>query len=481
MILTGNEPHRIWNQPWLNLRSTVAPSGVVAGHMRMSRYMRRWASKSKGMWVKLCILTAVLGGLATTACARAEEGIRALETESDGTLVALASSYGGGSSWFDSHGTSQDGGLTWIKVSVSEHRSPSERARAQGVETPRGTYTIEGTDVVRSVGETRDIAFSAAYLREAGNINLQEHDTRGMAWRHISTGPYAIVYDDRVDHVIVAMGLQGAVVGTADGHWIPVIVGDYRPSDFSLIRKSFLLRDPYLWLVTLALALSFSAFGLVLSEPLSQHQTLPSLGSSIVRSIILLSIPPAVAMLIVWLMSSLKLTSTPMPIIWSVFQIFAVISTVLLSKNISFLHRDKSLDLVPSVIAVTSSILGLQLYSAPGPLEPLTYVPTGIGLLLAVRLVLSSYRRLWSLPRTHRVARRSGSFVLSDSHRLLGVIAAALAGMHILVAGSVLLWVHYGTSLVLAQAAAVTLLTLAAFALQKYVTRSQAGRHLVGP
>ena len=481
MILTGNEPHRIWNQPWLNLRSTVAPSGVVAGHMRMSRFMRRWASKSKGTWVKLCILTAVLGSLATTACTRADEGITAVETESDGTLVALASTYGEGGIDYESHSASQDGGLTWMKVSASRYRWPSERASAQMVETPRGTYTIEGTDVVRSVGETRDIAYSAAYLREPGNTNLQEHDTRGLGTRRITTGPYAIVYRERVDHVIVAMGLQGAVVGTADGRWIPVTVGDFAPSDFSLIRKSLLLRDPYLWLVTLALALSFSAFGLVLSEPLSQHQTLPSLGPSIVRSIILLSIPPAVAMLIVWLMSSLGLTSSPMPIIWSVFQIFAVISTILLSKNISFLHRDKSLDLVPSVIAVTSSILGLQLYGAPGPLEPLTYVPTGIGLLLAVRLVLSSNRRLWSLPRTHRVARRYGPIVLPDSLRPLGVIASALAGMHVLVAGSVLLWVHYGTSLVLVQAAAVTLLTLTAFALQKYVTRSQAVRHLVGP
>ena len=42
-----------------------------------------------------------------------------------------------------------------------------------------------------------------------------------------------MAYDPITGNVIVAMGVQGVVVGTADGRWTPTAVGIYAPADFS--------------------------------------------------------------------------------------------------------------------------------------------------------------------------------------------------------------------------------------------------------
>ena len=271
---------------WGNSLPNPAWVGVATSHTRMSCVWRRWAAGSKSLRVRFRVIAAALGALTTTACFSIEVGITALEAESDGKIIAWETTHVEISPAIELYGISRDGGLTWTRPLVSKIRRESDWRGAQSAETPWGTYTIEGTDVIRTFGEQREIAYSAAYLRDEGNIKLQEHDTRGYGQRVIASRPYAIVHDDRTDNVIVAMGLQGAVVGTADGQWMRVAVGDYRPTNFSLIRRILLLQDPYLWLVALALALSFTSFGMVLSEPFSQHEGGPSLGGSVVRSII---------------------------------------------------------------------------------------------------------------------------------------------------------------------------------------------------
>ena len=126
-----------------------------------------------------------------------------------------------------------------------------------------GTYSLDGTDIVRTVGEQRVVAYSAAYLQEESNIRVRRLARTWVAHDEVTTEPYAIAYDPSSGNVIVAMGLQGVVVGTPNEEWTRVAVGHYLPTDFSIAGK---LRDYELWLVGTALGLSIAALGLVFSE-----------------------------------------------------------------------------------------------------------------------------------------------------------------------------------------------------------------------
>ena len=69
------------------------------------------------------------------------------------------------------------------------------------------------------------------------------------------TKPYGIAYDALSGNLIVAMGLQGVVVGSPDGHWSRVAVGDYSPTDFSFAGKTVvLLSNLMLWVTTICLS-----------------------------------------------------------------------------------------------------------------------------------------------------------------------------------------------------------------------------------
>ena len=82
---------------------------------------------------------------------------------------------------------------------------------------------LQGPDIERvSVDGRQDaVAYSVAFLQEAGNVWVQDHaTTKWDAWK-IAFQPTSIVYDDRTGNVIVDLGIQSVVVGTPDGGWRP--------------------------------------------------------------------------------------------------------------------------------------------------------------------------------------------------------------------------------------------------------------------
>jgi len=220
--------------------SLVIPLGMAAALW----IWRRPSAGSHMLRARAALLVASLASLASVASTppETELGITSVGFDEDGTLVTQA------------------GSLEYPIVGE------------QSVKTPRGIYAIEGSDVVRTIGGRKEVAYSAAYLQERGNINLQSRTTGHLGPRRVTTKPFSIGYDERTGNVVVAMGLQGIVVGTPDGRWTRKAVGRYAPTDFSIVHKLLLLGDWELWLIAVAAALSFTALALALSEPASAFQ-----------------------------------------------------------------------------------------------------------------------------------------------------------------------------------------------------------------
>ena len=411
--------------------SLVIPFGTAAALW----VWRRPSTGSSQMRARAALLVASLASLASVASTpfETELGITSVGFNEDGTLVTFAG--------------------------ISEYPSVGE----QSVETPRGIYAIEGSDVVRTIGGRKEVAYSAAYLRERGNMNLQARATRHIQEREITTRPYSIAYDQRTGNVVVAMGLQGIVVGTPDGRWTREAVGTYAPTDFSIVRKLLLLRDWELWLVAVAAALSFTALAMSLAEPASAFERAPaepisSAKDSNRRKVVTYTAIGALVLIILLAM------------VWQVFFLFFL---ALLVPLLLAIKTGKTGRVIASVFAVIASIAGMLFYTEdPGflSLSPFLSISGGaLGLGLAVLVGAASYRQLSWVVSAGSAAERRGSIYERLRSGLLPVIAAAVGGMLALIALSFFLWAQQGVYLALAQLSAIGLTALTAFILRKYL------------
>ena len=132
------------------------------------------------------------------------------------------------------------------------------------VETPRGNYSIEGREIVLAGDDgSTEVVYSTGYLAKRGNLWTQAQQTTRLETRVLETQPRAIIYDERSGNLIVALGIQGVLVGTPDGQWMPYAVGPYTPTDFSFSSKTrLLLSNVGFWAAALALSLSMTGLGL---------------------------------------------------------------------------------------------------------------------------------------------------------------------------------------------------------------------------
>ncbi|MCY4530455.1 MAG: hypothetical protein OXD46_15685 [Chloroflexi bacterium] len=386
---------------------------------------RRDPPVSNSLRMRFGLLTAGVAALASVATSpiEPEAGVTAVEVEPDGKIVAVR-----------------------------------DESAAKSVETPRGTYSIEGSSIMRTHNGERAVAYSARYLREPGNINLQRHVTRDLGPREITTEPYSIIYDERSGNVVVAMGLQGAVVGTPDGQWNRVAVGSFAPTDFSIVTKVLLLREWELWLVALALAFSFTALAMALAEPGSYR---------LVKTVIVVvgTIAAVVAGAAIPFLAfvSIPLVIVPLAIIaWT-------------SSNTTNPWQ-KTSHLILAVFAVLASLGGTLYYSVGSGLDSgaaafLSASGAGVGLILALCAVVISYGDLtWALSASTGTG--SSSFTTSEIRKgLLPAIAASVFGMLALISFSFLLWVQAGIELIAAKVSAIILVALVAFILHWLVAR----------
>ena len=204
---------------------------------------------------KLILAAAALAaGAASAACCDGYQsgGVQGVGTAGDGTIIADSPS-----------SVSEDGGLTWGSASMDDlSRADWGGGANASVETPRGTYFIEGAIVYReSGGETRE-AYSAAHLSQSANRWAQAMDLPSCEPR-LTTGPQDIIYDAASGNVIVAMGLMGVAVGLPGGEWREVALGGNYPRDFSFAGKLGLLTENGFWLGALAAAFAVGGVAVV--------------------------------------------------------------------------------------------------------------------------------------------------------------------------------------------------------------------------
>ena len=79
---------------------------------------------------------------------------------------------------------SNDSGFTWVWEGGIEHCLGS--SNAQSAETPRGIYTIEGTDIVRAFDGKREIAYSAVVFSERTDYIVVEAATNALGGKEDS-------------------------------------------------------------------------------------------------------------------------------------------------------------------------------------------------------------------------------------------------------------------------------------------------------
>ena len=192
--------------------------------------------------------------LILTACSTAHGITRVGTTEQEAVAGALSiSSQHEGSGGEYSYFVSENGGETWRPSDA-----PMEVQWSEGtVNTPRGTFRIQGPDIMlTTTGRGAETVFSAASWRTSSNQWFQEIKTNGLEYRleppadgrALSKGPVAIAYDPSSGNVIAAAGIMGVVIGTPDGQWRSVAVGDYTPVEFSSSAKlKALLSQNIFW------------------------------------------------------------------------------------------------------------------------------------------------------------------------------------------------------------------------------------------
>ncbi len=217
----------------------------AAGAMRL-----RWAV------LVVCFTSFAIG---SSSCdSEPQQGIHRIGVSQDGAIIAEAK-----------YRTLQsiDGGITWSVV----QQQPGEVVWGnQRVDTPRGRYSLDGPQVLRfNAGDTQEeIVYSTEHLNQSGNVWAQKVSTAELdRLREIATRPLGIVYDRRSDNVVLALGLQGVVVGTPDRRWIATAVGRFEPTDFSYQAKTrLLLSDLGFWAASLGLSLAMTGAALTVSQ-----------------------------------------------------------------------------------------------------------------------------------------------------------------------------------------------------------------------
>ena len=214
--------------------------------------------------VRLALLAAGVATFATVATSYPVPvtGIRSVGVAVDGGIVASDANDWTQTRYTERY-TSYDGGFTW-----DPYVWPTDVLwGGEYVETPRGVFLIRDSGIlVLTVTGDWELIYSTAHLKADANRWVQEQSVTQFVRKEIGTRPYSITYDVCSRNLIVAMGVQGVVVGSPDGQWSRVAVGDYSPTDFSFRGKAlFLVSNFDVWLIAFVLSLSMTEIALAVA------------------------------------------------------------------------------------------------------------------------------------------------------------------------------------------------------------------------
>ena len=253
----------------------LASAGSIAFSLlrayRLIRSRCRLSFSGRGVRMWLMLMTAMAVALATLAFSNGEleRGVTKLGIIENGRIYAVVEPDS------EIRYFSTDGGFTWIPRPTSQLPGTG----SQEIETPRGRYALEGTNVLRvSLDGRREVVYSTEFFRDSSNRWMQAEDTEHLGERQIGSDPLTMVYDPDSGNVIVALGLQGVIVETPDGRWTHANVGPYPSTDYSFESKNrTLLSSLEFWTVVIVLSVSWAGAALALSrsQTIVSWETLP--------------------------------------------------------------------------------------------------------------------------------------------------------------------------------------------------------------
>ena len=336
---------------------------------------------------------------------------------------------------------SLDGGLTWNSSAL-----PWEAVSwgGQSVDTPTGRYTFDGPRIlcVSANRGPEQVAFSTEYLQRDANVWVQRTSTQDLGEpRILASRPLGIVYDRLSGNLIVALGIQGVVVGTPAGQWTNVAVNHIIPTDFSFLSKTrLLLLDFKFWTASLAFSFTMTGVGFMASR-YRRRDLLWAIPIVIVLG--LLFFAPVV------LLSEFSILLVPATV---------VLTAIAASLAILTLPRSNTLRLLAEVtigffsVLTSAALLFWFGYSddEPGSNTGITFAFVAVlAYLLAVTFLIMS----------------------RDKLRNWRLTTASIASVTALIVLTFMLWLHLGISDELAKSSAIFLPAIAALILAGSASR----------
>ena len=389
--------------------------------------------------VRLAMLAAGVATFATVATSYqvTDTGIESVGIGGDGTIVAAGKEFDRPYQY-----RSTDAGFTWQPVEVTTNVNWG----SEEVETRRGKYVVRGSEVlVLTVHGERELIFSAADPQKQAKSRVQEPAATQSGRSRIDAKAYGIVYDERSGNLIAAMGHEGVAVGSSDGRWASVAVGEYGPTDYSSRSQTLVLLSAISLLATaIALSASMTAISTVVSQYRKED------------------VPLAIGATLAYLALGIGLPG--------------LIATREVNAEIS----------VAAIALYFVAIFGSAMYL--GSESKLTLAWKGLALALAMYCVIVSGVFLWSFDASDDLL-RTFTFVGVATLTVIFALAAmripwrqvrhrkavlsAFAGINGLVILVFLMWAQLGFGLTYAKVSAIVLVALVAIALTTHLKRKQ--------
>ena len=415
---------------------------------------RREPAAPGAMRLRWAVLVAGVAALASVATSYPEPlyGVQDVGISEEGELIANTSRVVD----YATH-WSVDGGQTW---------SPQEGYRldavwgSQTVRTPRGVFALDGPRVVlvAADGSVQRVVYSADFLEADGNVWAQRVSTEKLNEpREIATRPLAIAYDSRSGNLVLALGIQGVAVGTPDGKWTNVAVGEFEPTDFSFVGKTrLLLSDLKFWTAALALCVSMTAVGLTASL-FRLGDLLRGVGISLVVVCVLVGLGVGQLYTPILLpepnyivpFSSSAVYGVPLALV--LVALFAVVA-----PRHSRVERIATTSLAFLAALSSGSLIFMFGYSDDSPTH---------GSLFRVFFIMVAVAT-WFLAISSLAAS------LRHMARRWRLVSLSLTGMAVLTFLTFMLWLHLGVDEVVTKAASIALCGVAAIVLAGYAART---------
>ena len=324
--------------------------------------------------------------------------------------------------------------------------------RDNSVDTPRGRYTLDGAEVILvDLDGRRRVAYWTTYLLEDGNAwILRMATTRHGDGRILANEPKGLIYDETSGNLVLAMEIQGVVVGTPGGEWAEVAVGSFRPADFTFAAKTFwMVTHVGFWITALTMTVSMTAAGLVLSQYRVIRLLLLTLAA--------LAVCVAMVIGIIALVASVASFNSSLALLIGLLSPAAIVVGALVFGLRPRLMPLRDIFLIMAAVVSLLASVALLLHFGQ--------TSDGFPILVSIWFVIMA----WALGLAVLPS-------LMDELTDLRPVVWSIAGNTGLVLLPTLLWLHLGISHGLARLAALALCAVAAIVLAAYVRRDQSRR-----